>query len=141
MTSPTPLAGLNVVEFTHMVMGPTTGMVLADLGADVVKVEPAPKGDSTRALTGSGTGFYASFQRNRRSLCVDMKTPEGLALVKRLVASSDVLIENFRPGAMEKLGLGYAALSAENPRLIYCSCKGFLSGPISIAPRWMRWCR
>lgn len=124
-----PLSALKVVEFTHMVMGPTTGMVLADLGADVVKVEPAPKGDSTRALTGSGTGFYASFQRNRRSLCVDMKTPEGLALVRKLVARSDVLIENFRPGAMEKLGLGYAALSAENPRLIYCSCKGFLNGP------------
>lgn len=124
-----PLSALKVVEFTHMVMGPTAGMVLADLGADVVKVEPAPKGDSTRALTGSGTGFYASFQRNRRSLCVDMKTPEGLALVRKLVAQSDVLIENFRPGAMEKLGLGYAALSAENPRLIYCSCKGFLNGP------------
>jgi crotonobetainyl-CoA:carnitine CoA-transferase CaiB-like acyl-CoA transferase len=124
-----PLASLKVVEFTHMVMGPTAGMVLADLGADVVKVEPAPKGDSTRALTGSGTGFYASFQRNRRSLCVDIKAPEGLALVRKLLAGSDVLIENFRPGAMEKLGLGYAALSAENPRLIYCSCKGFLNGP------------
>ena len=124
-----PLASLKVVEFTHMVMGPTAGMVLADLGADVVKVEPAPKGDTTRALTGSGTGFYASFQRNRRSLCIDMKTPEGLALVKRLIARSDILIENFRPGAMDKLGLGYAALSAENPRLIYCSCKGFLNGP------------
>ncbi|UPY37118.1 CaiB/BaiF CoA-transferase family protein [Sediminicoccus sp. KRV36] len=124
-----PLAALKVVEFTHMVMGPTAGMVMADLGADVVKVEPAPKGDSTRALTGSGTGFYASFQRNRRSLCVDIKSPRGLALVKRLIARSDVLIENFRPGAMDKLGLGYAALSAENPRLIYCSCKGFLNGP------------
>ena len=124
-----PLASLKVVEFTHMVMGPTAGMVLADLGADVVKVEPAPKGDSTRALTGSGTGFYASFQRNRRSLCVDIKAPEGLALVQKLLAGSDVLIENFRPGAMEKLGLGYATLSAENPRLIYCSCKGFLNGP------------
>jgi crotonobetainyl-CoA:carnitine CoA-transferase CaiB-like acyl-CoA transferase len=124
-----PLRHLRVVEFTHMVMGPTAGMVLADLGADVVKVEPAPKGDTTRHLTGSGTGFYASFQRNRRSLCVDMKTPEGLALVKKLVARSDALIENFRPGAMDKLGLGYAALSAENPGLIYCSCKGFLPGP------------
>jgi crotonobetainyl-CoA:carnitine CoA-transferase CaiB-like acyl-CoA transferase len=129
METPTPLAHLKVVEFTHMVMGPTTGMVLADLGADVVKVEPAPEGDSTRRLTGSGTGFYAAFQRGRRSLCVDMKTPEGLALVRKLVAGADVLIENFRPGAMEKLGLGSAALSAENPRLIYCSCKGFLPGP------------
>ena len=85
MTAPQPLAGLKVVEFTHMVMGPTCGMVLADLGADVVKVEPAPAGDSTRRLAGSGTGFYAAFQRNRRSLCVDMKTEEGLALVRRLV--------------------------------------------------------
>ena len=127
--STTPLSALKIVEFTHMVMGPTAGMVLADLGADVVKVEPSPQGDSTRFLTGSGTGFYASFQRNRRSLCVDMKTPEGLALVQRLVARSDILIENFRPGAMDKLGLGYSALSAENPRLIYCSCKGFLAGP------------
>ena len=127
--TPLPLSRLKVVEFTHMVMGPTCGMVLADLGADVVKVEPAPKGDTTRHLTGSGTGFYASFQRNRRSLCVDMKQPEGLALVKRLLRDADALIENFRPGAMDKLGLGYEALSAENPRLIYCSCKGFLPGP------------
>jgi crotonobetainyl-CoA:carnitine CoA-transferase CaiB-like acyl-CoA transferase len=112
-----------------MVMGPTAGMVLADLGADVVKVEPAPAGDSTRRLTGSGTGFYASFQRNRRSLCVDIKTPEGLALVQSLIARSDALIENFRPGALDKLGLDYASLSATNPGLIYCSCKGFLPGP------------
>ncbi|HYZ32821.1 MAG TPA: CoA transferase, partial [Crenalkalicoccus sp.] len=127
--SPAPLAGLRVVEFTHMVMGPTCGMVLADLGAEVVKVEPAPEGDSTRRLTGSGTGFYASFQRNRRSLCVDMKRPEGLALVQRLVDRADVLIENFRPGAMAKLGLGPEAVAARHPRLVYCSCKGFLPGP------------
>ncbi len=127
--APLPLSDLKVVEFTHMVMGPTCGMVLADLGADVVKVEPAPKGDTTRHLTGSGTGFYASFQRNRRSLCVDIKQPDGLALVKRLLRDADALIENFRPGAMDKLGLGYAELSAANPKLIYCSCKGFLPGP------------
>ncbi|MCU0887668.1 MAG: CoA transferase [Rubritepida sp.] len=129
VSAPLPLAGVRVVEFTHMVMGPTAGMVLADLGAEVVKVEPAPAGDTTRALTGSGTGFYASFQRNRRSLCVDMKRPEGLALVQRLIARSDALIENFRPGAMDKLGLGAEALMAAHPRLIYCSCKGFLPGP------------
>jgi crotonobetainyl-CoA:carnitine CoA-transferase CaiB-like acyl-CoA transferase len=129
VTSPTPLTGLRVVEFTHMVMGPTAGMVLADLGADVVKVEPAPEGDTTRRLTGSGTGFHAAFGRGRRSLCVDMKAPEGLALVQRLVARADVLIENFRPGAMAKLGLGFAQLAAGNPRLVYCSCKGFLPGP------------
>lgn len=124
-----PLAGLRVVEFTHMVMGPTAAMVLADLGADVVKVEPTPKGDNTRRLTGSGTGFYAAFQRNRRSLCVDLKSEEGMAMVRRLLDGADVLIENFRPGAMDKLGLGAATLHAQNPRLIYCSCKGFLPGP------------
>jgi crotonobetainyl-CoA:carnitine CoA-transferase CaiB-like acyl-CoA transferase len=129
MTSPTPLRGIRVVEFTHMVMGPTAGMTLADLGADVVKVEPAPDGDTTRRLTGSGTGFYAAFGRGRRSLAVNMKDAEGMALVRRLLARADVLIENFRPGAMAKLGLGYAQLDAENPRLIYCSCKGFLPGP------------
>jgi len=129
MTSATPLKGLNVVEFTHMVMGPTAGMVLADLGASVVKVEPAPDGDTTRRLTGSGTGFYAAFGRGRRSLAVDLKAPEGMALVRRLLARADVVVENFRPGAMAKLGLGYAQLSAEHPRLIYCSCKGFLPGP------------
>jgi crotonobetainyl-CoA:carnitine CoA-transferase CaiB-like acyl-CoA transferase len=129
MTSATPLAGIRVVEFTHMVMGPTAGMALADLGAEVIKVEPAPAGDSTRHLTGSGTGFYAAFGRGRRSLCVDMKTREGRALVQRLATRADVLIENFRPGAMAKLGLGYAELAALNPRLVYCSCKGFLPGP------------
>jgi len=129
MTSPTPLRGIRVVEFTHMVMGPTAGMTLADLGAEVVKVEPAPEGDTTRRLTGSGTGFHAAFGRGRRSLCVDMKAPEGLALVRRLLARADVLIENFRPGAMAKLGLSHAELRAANPRLVYCSCKGFLPGP------------
>jgi crotonobetainyl-CoA:carnitine CoA-transferase CaiB-like acyl-CoA transferase len=127
--APSPLSHLRVVEFTHMVMGPTCGMVLGDLGADVVKVEPAPEGDSTRRLTGSGTGFYAAFQRNRRSLCIDIKRPEGLALVRRLIARADVVVENFRPGAMDKLGLGYAELAALHPRLVYCSCKGFLPGP------------
>jgi crotonobetainyl-CoA:carnitine CoA-transferase CaiB-like acyl-CoA transferase len=125
----TPLAGLRVIEFTHMVMGPTAAMVLADLGADVIKVEPTPSGDNTRRLVGSGIGFYASFQRNRRSLCVDLKSEEGLAMVLRLLDGADVLIENFRPGAMDKLGLGAAALHARNKRLIYCSCKGFLPGP------------
>jgi crotonobetainyl-CoA:carnitine CoA-transferase CaiB-like acyl-CoA transferase len=129
MTSPTPLRGLRVVEFTHMVMGPTVAMTLGDLGAEVVKVEPAPEGDTTRRLPGSGTGFYAAFGRGRRSLCVDMKRPEGIVLVRRLVDRADVLVENFRPGAMARLGLGYAELSAGNPRLVYCSCKGFLPGP------------
>ncbi|WP_439550902.1 CaiB/BaiF CoA transferase family protein [Falsiroseomonas sp.] len=129
MTSSTPLAGLRVLEFTHMIMGPSAGMALADLGAEVIKVEPAPDGDSTRRLTGSGTGFYAAFGRGRRSLCVDMKKPEGQALVRRLAERTDVLVENFRPGAMAKLGLGYEELAKVNPGLVYASCKGFLPGP------------
>ena len=126
---PAPLVGIRVIEFTHMVMGPSCGMILADLGADVIKIEPAPKGDNTRKLTGPATGFFPTFNRNKRSLAVDMKKPAGLALVRRLAKTADVLIENFRPGAMDKLGLGYAALAEFNPRLIYCSCKGFLPGP------------
>jgi crotonobetainyl-CoA:carnitine CoA-transferase CaiB-like acyl-CoA transferase len=124
-----PLSGVTVVEFVHMVMGPSCGLVLADLGADVIKVEPAPNGDNTRRLTGSGAGFFAAINRNKRSLAVDMKHPDGIALVQRLLEGADVLVENFRPGAMDKLGLGYQALAARHPRLIYCSCKGFLPGP------------
>ena len=116
-------------------------MVLADLGADVVKVEPAPEGDSTRRLTGSGAGFYAAFQRNRRSLCIDMKAPEGMALVQRLLADADVMIENFRPGAMAKLGLGPDALRAENPRLITVPARASCPAPMPTARRWTRWCR
>ena len=117
-----------------MVMGPTCGLVLADLGADVVKVEPPPAGDNTRRLSGSGAGFFAMANRNKRSLMVDLKKPDGMAMVKALLAGADVLIENFRPGAMDKLGLGWADLSRLNPRLIYCSCKGFLPGPYEHRP-------
>lgn len=127
--TPTPLQGIRVVEFVHMVMGPTCGLVLADLGADVIKVEPAPAGDNTRRLAGSGVGFFAICNRNKRSIAVDLKTAEGMALVRDLLDTADVVVENFRPGAMDKLGLGYEALSARNPGLIYCSCKGFLPGP------------
>ena len=123
-----PLAGLKVVEFTHMVMGPTCGMVLADLGADVVKVEP-PGGDGTRRLLGSGSGFFAMFNRNKRSLCLDTKDPRGREVVLRLVAQADVFSENFKPGSMERLGFGPAALATLNPQLIYVSHKGFLPGP------------
>jgi crotonobetainyl-CoA:carnitine CoA-transferase CaiB-like acyl-CoA transferase len=112
-----------------MIMGPSCGMVLGDLGADVIKIEPSPDGDNTRRLLGSAIGFFPSFNRNKRSLCVDLKSKDGLALVKKLAASADVVLENFRPGAMDKLGLGPAALIEANPRLIYCSCKGFLPGP------------
>ena len=124
-----PLAGLRVVEFTHMVMGPACGLVLADLGADVIKVEPLPDGDNTRRLRGSGAGFFAIMNRNKRSMTVDMKSSDGLAAVLKLLTTADVLVENFRPGALDKLGLSYEALSGINPRLIYASCKGFLPGP------------
>ncbi len=124
-----PLSRFRVVEFAHMVMGPTCGLVLADLGADVIKVEPAPEGDNTRRLLASGAGFFAISNRNKRSLAVDMKTPEGIALVRKLLAGADVMVENFRPGAMERLGLGYEAVRELNPRLVYCSMKGFLPGP------------
>lgn len=127
--SPQPLAGIRVVEFAHMVMGPTTGLVLADLGADVIKVEPAPDGDNTRRLGGSGAGFFAMMNRNKRSVAVDLKSADGHAFVMRLLADADVLVENFRPGAMDKLGLGPSDLAKINPKLVYCSCKGFLPGP------------
>ena len=123
-----PLGDISVVEFSHMVMGPAAGLILADLGADVLKVEPLG-GDNTRRLKGSGGGYFAMYNRNKHSLCVDLKREEGRALACRLIAGADVLIENFRPGAMDKLGFGYAELAARNPRLIYCSLKGFLSGP------------
>ncbi|MFY8117951.1 MAG: CaiB/BaiF CoA transferase family protein [Roseateles sp.] len=123
-----PLAGIRVIEFTHMVMGPSCGMVLADLGAEVIKVEPL-SGDNTRQLLGSGAGFYPLFNRNKKSLALDIKQPRGLEIVLKLLASADVFSENFKSGTMDRLGLGYAALSALNPRLIYVSHKGFLPGP------------
>ena len=123
-----PLDGVRVIEFTHMVMGPTCGMILADLGAEVIKIEP-PGGDKTRQLPGLGIGFFRSFNRNKKSVVLDVHTPEGLAAAKDLIGQSDVLLENFRPGLMDKLGLGYEALKAEFPGLIYVSHKGFLPGP------------
>ncbi|MGH8622746.1 MAG: CaiB/BaiF CoA transferase family protein [Burkholderiales bacterium] len=123
-----PLAGIRIAEFCHVVMGPTCGLVLADLGAEVIKVEPL-EGDHTRKLVASGAGFFPTYNRNKKSLAVDLKTPEGREAVLKLVASADVVTENFRPGAMEKLGLGYDALRKLKPDLIYCSMKGFLAGP------------
>ena len=125
---PQPLAGLRVVEFTHMVMGPTCGMVLADMGAEVIKVEPMD-GDRTRFLVGAGAGFFPLFNRNKKSIAIDLHKPEGAAVARRLAASADVVAENFKPGTMAKYGLDYAALSQVNERLIYVSHKGFLPGP------------
>ena len=127
-----PYAGLRVVEFTHMVMGPTCGMVLADLGAEVIKVEPVGHGrdgDATRHLIGSGAGFFPMFNRNKKSIALDLQTPEGKEAVLRLIATADVVTENFKPGTMQKLGLDYASLRKLHPRLIYVSHKGFLPGP------------
>ncbi|GFM27457.1 CaiB/BaiF CoA-transferase family protein [Novosphingobium sp. PY1] len=127
-SGPAPLSGITVIEFTHMVMGPSIGVILADLGADVIKVEP-PEGDRTRNLLGSGAGYFPMFNRNKRSICLDLKAPEDLAQAERLCEKADILIENFRPGTLARLGLGYEKLSEANPRLIYCSAKGFLKGP------------
>ncbi len=123
-----PLSGLRVVEFTHMVMGPTCGMVLADLGAEVIKVEPI-EGDRTRHLLGAGAGFFPMFNRNKKSIAIDLHQPDGAAAARRLAASADVVAENFKPGTMAKYGLDYASLSQTDPRLIYVSHKGFLPGP------------
>jgi len=123
-----PLAGLRVVEFTHMVMGPTCGMVLGDLGAEVIKVEPI-EGDRTRFLLGAGAGFFPMFNRNKKSIAIDLTQPEGAALARQLAGTADVVAENFKPGTMVKYGLDYASLSATNPRLIYVTHKGFLPGP------------
>jgi crotonobetainyl-CoA:carnitine CoA-transferase CaiB-like acyl-CoA transferase len=125
---PLPYEGIRVVEFTHMVMGPTCGMVLADLGAEVIKVEP-PTGDNTRRLLGSGAGFYPLFNRNKKSLVLDLQSPEGKEAVLKLIATADVVSENFKPGTMKKLGLDYDTLKKLNPRLIHVSHKGFLPGP------------
>jgi crotonobetainyl-CoA:carnitine CoA-transferase CaiB-like acyl-CoA transferase len=123
-----PLAGVRVVEFTHMVMGPTCGMVLADLGAEVIKVEPLA-GDSTRKLLGSGAGFYPLFNRNKKSLAIDLQSPQGLEVVLRLIATADIVSENFKSSTMQKLGLDYVTLQQRDARLIYVSHKGFLPGP------------
>jgi crotonobetainyl-CoA:carnitine CoA-transferase CaiB-like acyl-CoA transferase len=128
MSGPTPLSGLRVIEFTHMVMGPAVGHILASLGAEVIRVEPMG-GDQTRRLLGSGAGYFPMYNRHKQSICLDLKSDEGIEVAKKLCASADILVENYRPGALDRLGLSYEALSKGNPRLIYASEKGFLPGP------------
>ncbi len=123
-----PLDNLTVIEFSHMVMGPSAGLILADLGAKVIKVEPIG-GDKTRKLEGSGAGYFAMYNRNKQSICVDVKSKEGREIIKKLAKTADVVIENFRQGALDKLGIGYEELSAINSELIFLSAKGFLHGP------------
>jgi crotonobetainyl-CoA:carnitine CoA-transferase CaiB-like acyl-CoA transferase len=128
-----PLEGVRVIEFCHVVMGPACGLVLADMGAEVIKVEPLD-GDHTRKLTASGAGFFPAYNRNKKSFAADLKSPQGHEAVMKLIASADVIIENFRPGAMDKLGFGEAELRKMKPSLIYCSLKGFLPGPYEHRP-------
>lgn len=123
-----PLEGIKVLAFTHAVMGPAAGLILADLGADVIHTEP-PTGDTTRRLKGFGVGYFPFFNRNKKSLAIDLKAPEGKEIIFKLVATADIVLENFGPGTIERLGYGYEALSKINPRLIYVSLKGFLPGP------------
>ena len=126
--SKAPLAGLRVVEFTHMIMGPSIGAILAGLGAEVIHVEPIG-GDKTRTLLGSGAGYFPTFNRGKSSICLNLKSADGVAVARKLIDSADILVENYRPGAMDRLGLDYESLSQTNARLIYCSAKGFLAGP------------
>jgi len=124
-----PLAGLRVIEITHIMAGPTCGMMLADMGANVIKIERLPKGDDTRrtvppTIDGESAAFMM-MNRNKRGIAINFKTEEGLQAVRQLISKADVLIENFRVGAMEYYGLGYEAMRQENPGLIYCSLSGF----------------
>jgi len=125
-----PLNGIKVIEFSHMVMGPCAGLMLADMGAEVIKVEPLG-GDKTRRLRGAGAGYFPMYNRNKKSIAINLKSPKGKAAVLEMIKDADVFIENFRPGALDKLGFGYDELKALNSRLIYCSEKGFLDGPYS----------
>jgi crotonobetainyl-CoA:carnitine CoA-transferase CaiB-like acyl-CoA transferase len=128
-----PLDGVRCVEFAHMVMGPSCGLVLADLGAEVIKVEPLA-GDNTRRLEAAGAGFFPVFNRNKKSIAIDLQRPEGKDVALRLLDTADVLTENFRPGALDKLGFSYETLTARNPKIVYCSLKGFLKGPYEHRP-------
>jgi crotonobetainyl-CoA:carnitine CoA-transferase CaiB-like acyl-CoA transferase len=128
-----PLEGVRVVEMTHMVMGPSCGMILAQLGAEVIKVEP-PVGDKTRSLGGMGTSFFPLFNRGKRSVVLDLAKPEDRATMHRLLGTADVFLENFRDGQLEKQGLGADQLRQKYPHLIIAGHKGFLSGPYEHRP-------
>ncbi len=132
--APLTLADMRVLEFCQTIMGPSAGLVLADLGADVIKIEPAPGGDKTRRMPGFAAGFFGAFNRNKRGLALDLKTHDGQQVAHRLAESADVVIENYAPGTMDRLGCGYDLLSRINPRIIFCALKGFLSGPYEHRP-------
>ena len=133
-----PLAGIRVIDLTRVLAGPFAALSLGDMGADVIKVEEPGKGDDTRGWPPFSSGestYFMSVNRNKKSLTLNMKAPEGQAILRALIAKADVLLENFRPGTMDRLGFGYAALSRANPKLVYCSISGFgESGPESDRP-------
>jgi crotonobetainyl-CoA:carnitine CoA-transferase CaiB-like acyl-CoA transferase len=128
-----PLSGVRVLDLTRVLAGPFCSMILGDMGAEVIKIEEPDKGDDTRRwppFVGGEATYFMAVNRNKHSVTLNLKAPEGLALLKRLAARSDVILENFRPGTMERLGLGYRALARLNPKLVYCTISGFgQSGP------------
>ncbi len=128
-----PLDGVRVIELGHIVAGPTASLILADLGADVIKVEHPDGGDQARRMSGAGSGYYY-FNRNKRSIAIDLKAPKGKEIFFRLVKGADVCLDNFAPGALERLGFGYDVLAKDNPGLIYLAIKGFLPGPYEHRP-------
>ncbi len=129
-----PLSGIRVLELSLAVMGPTCGLILADMGAEVIRVERAPEGDETRRLKGFGLGFFPFLNRNKKSIAIDLKSERGKEVLKKLILSADVLVENFAPGTIDRLGFGYDQLALLNPRLIYCALKGFMPGPYEKRP-------
>jgi len=133
-----PLAGIRVLDLTRVLAGPFCSMILGDMGAEIIKVEEPGKGDDTRGwppFSGGEATYFLSVNRNKKSLTLNMKAPDGQAILRRLVAKADVVLENFRPGTMERLGFGYDALRKVNPRLIYCAISGFgESGPEASRP-------
>ncbi|MCJ8159923.1 CaiB/BaiF CoA-transferase family protein [Sphingomonas sp. LaA6.9] len=133
-----PLAGIRVLDFTRVLAGPAAALALADLGAEIIKVEPPGTGDETRTFPPMREGeshYFLSVNRGKKSIVIDLKTDAGVALARDLATKCDILIENYRPGVMDRLGLGYETLSALNPRLIYCAISGFgMTGPLKDRP-------
>jgi crotonobetainyl-CoA:carnitine CoA-transferase CaiB-like acyl-CoA transferase len=136
-----PLTGIRVLELSLAVMGPTAGMILADMGAEVIRIEPTPHGDETRRLKGFGTGFFPAFNRNKRSIILNLKSPAGKEIMDRLIETADILVENYAPGTIDRLGFGYDRVSGINPRLIFCSLKGFMPGPYEKRPALDEMCQ
>src|SRR5215212_7266423 len=128
-----PLTGIRVLELSHIVAGPSGGLLMADLGADVIKIEEPRAGDQSRSMPNQGSTFYA-LNRNKRSLAIDLKSDGGREIFTRLVRGADILLDNYSPGVLERLGFGYEWGSSINPGIIYCAVKGFLPGPYGDRP-------